>query len=118
MAFLHEEEDDHNNTDKRKEYGAEDRYSSEPQKAHLTGEFVIFAKFGGHALRHLASRLANVVRQGGRDAGRQTKNPVFAIFKKIRTQASIIVALFYALYLGLVTSKQFDKGTFRRIIYL
>jgi len=24
----------------RKEYGAEDRYSSEPQKAHLTGEFV------------------------------------------------------------------------------
>jgi len=45
-----------------KEYGAEDRYSSEPQKAHLTvGEFVIVAKFGGHALRHLAklaSRLA------------------------------------------------------------
>jgi len=63
MAFLHEEEDDHNTTD---EYGAEDRYSSEPQKAHLTGEFVIVAKFGGHALRHLASRLANVVRQGGR----------------------------------------------------
>jgi len=23
------------------------RYSSEPQKAHLTGEFVIVAKFGG-----------------------------------------------------------------------
>jgi len=38
MAFLHEE---HNTTDERKEYGAEDRYSSEPQKAHLTGEFVI-----------------------------------------------------------------------------
>jgi len=36
------------------------------------------AKFGGHALRHLASRLANVVRQGGR----QTKNLVLAIFKK------------------------------------
>jgi len=47
MAFLHEEEDDHNTTDERKEYGAEDRYSSEPQKAHLTGEFVIVAKFGG-----------------------------------------------------------------------
>jgi len=29
MAFLHEEEkDDHNHTDERKEYGAEDRYSS------------------------------------------------------------------------------------------
>jgi len=65
MAFLHEE-DDHNHTDERKEYGAEDRYLSEPQKAHLTGEFVIFAKFGGHVLRHLASRLANVIRQGGR----------------------------------------------------
>jgi len=39
------------------------------KKAHLTGEFVIVAKFGGHALRHLASRLANVVR-GGREGGR------------------------------------------------
>ena len=38
----------------KKEHGAEDRYSSEPQKAHPTGEFVIVAKFGGHALRHLA----------------------------------------------------------------
>jgi len=37
MAFLHEEEDDHNTTDEKKEYGTEDRYSSEPQKAHLTG---------------------------------------------------------------------------------
>jgi len=51
---------------KKKEYGAEDRDSSEPQKKHLTGEFVIVAKFGGHALRHLASKLANVIRQGGR----------------------------------------------------
>jgi len=66
MAFLHEEEDDHNTTDERKEYGAEDRYSLEPQKAHLTGDFVIMVKFGGHALRHLASRLVNVIRQGGR----------------------------------------------------
>jgi len=68
MAFLHEEQDDHNTTDERKEYGAEDRYSSEPQKAHLTDEFVIVAKFGGHALHHLASRLVNVIRQGGREA--------------------------------------------------
>ena len=75
MAFLHEEEDDRNHTDEKKEYGAEDRYLSEPQKAHLTGEFVIVAKFGSHALRHLAFRLANG--QGGR----QTKNLVLAIFK-------------------------------------
>jgi len=74
MAFVHEEEDDHNTTDERKEYGAEDRYSSEPQKAHL---IVIVAKFGGHALHHFACRPANVVRQGGR----QTKNLVLAIFK-------------------------------------
>jgi len=67
MAFLHDEEDDHNTTDERKEYGAEDRYLSEPEKAHLTDEFVIVGKFGSHALRRLAaSRLANVVRQGGR----------------------------------------------------
>ena len=71
MAFLHEKEDDHTHTDERKEYGAEDRYFSEPQKAHLTGEFVIVAKFGSHALRHLASRLANVVRQGGRQGCRE-----------------------------------------------
>jgi len=78
MAFLHEEEDDHNTTtDERKEYGAEDRYSSETQKAHLTGEFIIVTKFGGHASRHLASRLANVVRQRGREGGRQI---VLAIF--------------------------------------
>jgi len=67
MAFLHEEEDNHNHTDKKKEYDAEkweNRYSSEP---HLTGEFVlIVAKFGDHALRHSASRFANVIRQGGR----------------------------------------------------
>ena len=66
MAFLHEEENDHTHTDEKKEYGAEDRHSLEPQKVHFTGEFVIVAKFGGHSLRHLASRLANVVRQRGR----------------------------------------------------
>ena len=41
MAFLHEEEDDHTHTDEKNEYGAEDRYLSKPQKAHLIGEFVI-----------------------------------------------------------------------------
>jgi len=84
VAFSHEEEDNHDTTDERKEDGAEGRYSSEPQKAHLTDEFVIVAKFGGHALCHLASRLVNVVRQGGRQEGRQTKNLVLAIFFKIR----------------------------------
>jgi len=59
MAFLHEEEDDYNTTDERKEHGTEDRYSSEPQKVHLPGEFVIVAMFSGHALHYLASRLAN-----------------------------------------------------------
>ena len=49
----------HTHTDERKEYSTEDRYSSEPQKAHLTGEFIIVAKFGGRALRHLASRKAD-----------------------------------------------------------
>ena len=62
---------DHSHTAEKKEYGAEDRYSSEPQKVHLTGKFVIVAKFGGHALRHLASRLVNMrlvnmIRQGDR----------------------------------------------------
>jgi len=73
MAFLHEEEDVHNTTDERKEYGIEDRYSSELQKEHLTGEFIILAKYGGHAFCRLASRLAYVVRQGERQGGRQTK---------------------------------------------
>ena len=78
MAFLHEKEDDHNHKDEKKEHGAEDKYLSEPQQAHSTGKFVIVTKFGGHALYHLASRLANVIRQGGS----QTKNLVLAIFKK------------------------------------
>jgi len=53
MAFLHEEEDAHNHKDEKIEHGAEDRYSSEPQKAHPTGESVIVVKFGGHALCHI-----------------------------------------------------------------
>ena len=73
MAFLHEEED-HNHIDKGKEYGAEDRDLLKPQKAHLTDEFIIVAKFGAHALRRLASRLVNVIREGGR----QTINLVLA----------------------------------------
>jgi len=52
MAFLLEEEYSHNHADERKKNGAEDRYLSEPQKAHLTGEFIIFAKFGGRVLHH------------------------------------------------------------------
>ena len=36
----------------------------EPEKAHPTGEFIIVAKFDGHMLCHLASRVANVIRQG------------------------------------------------------
>ena len=63
VAFLREDGDDHDHTD---EHGTEDRYSLEPQKAHLTGEFVILV----HHLR--ASRLANVIRQGRR----QTKKPI------------------------------------------
>ena len=38
------------------------------------------AKFGGHVLRHLASRL---IRQGSREGGRQTKNLVLAFFLKL-----------------------------------
>ena len=109
MAFLHKE-DDHNDTDKRKEYGAEDRYSSEPQKVHLTGEFIIVEKFSGHVLRHLASRLANVIRQAD-------EKPSFSDLQK-QICTSIIVALVYALHLGLVTPQQFNKGTFSRLICL
>ena len=49
MAFLREEKGNHNYKDEKKRHGAEDRCSSEPQKAHPKGEFVIVAKFGGHA---------------------------------------------------------------------
>jgi len=40
-------------------------------KTHLTGEFVIVAKFGDCALCHLASSLSNVVKQVAGMAGRQ-----------------------------------------------
>ena len=73
MALLHEE-DDHNHKDKTNN---KVQRTDTPEKAHPTGEFVIVARFGGHVLHHLASRLVNVIRQGGRG---QTKNLVLVIF--------------------------------------
>ena len=61
MALLHEEKK--TTITKKKIKGAEDRYLSEPEKAHPTGQFIIMAKYGGHELHHLASRLANVIRE-------------------------------------------------------
>ena len=43
-------------------------------KRHI---FVIVATFGGYSLRHLASRLVNVIRQGGREADQK---PSFSDF--------------------------------------
>ena len=43
----------------------------EPEKAHPTGEFVIVAKFGDHALCCLTSSLSNVIGQAGRQARTQ-----------------------------------------------
>ena len=57
----------------------------EPEKVCPIGEFTIVAKFGGHVLRHLPSRLANVIRRvgGGRQAGRLiqslNQNPLIKI---------------------------------------
>ena len=56
MALLHEEEDDHNYKDKKKEQGAEDKYSSEPEKAHPFAEFIPYhssAMSHSHASKHL-----------------------------------------------------------------
>ena len=56
MALLHEEEDDHNYKDKKKEQGAEDRYSLEPEKAHPFAEFIPYhssAMSHSHASKHL-----------------------------------------------------------------
>ena len=53
MAFLHEEENDHNHKDEKKEHGAEGRYSSEPQKAHPTGEFMTWCPTD---LKHLCCK--------------------------------------------------------------
>jgi len=79
--LLHEEEeDDHNHKDEKKEDGAEDRYSSEPQRTHPTGEFVIVAKFGGHVLHHLASRLVNVIRAERQNKNQFLKNPYLSFY--------------------------------------
>ena len=48
------------------------RQTSEPEKSHSTGEFVIVLKFDDHMLHRLASSLLNVIRQ----VGRQMKIPV------------------------------------------
>jgi len=72
MALYHEEEDDQNPLDKRKKQGAEGRQTSEPEKAHSTGEFVIVAKFGDHVLCRLAFSLLNVIRQAGRQADKNS----------------------------------------------
>jgi len=53
MSLLHEE-DDHKYQYKRSNKGTEGRQILEPEKVHLTGEFVILAKFGDHVLCHLA----------------------------------------------------------------
>ena len=66
MALLHEVKDDHNHEDKRSNKGAEGRHSSESEKAHLSGEFVIMEKFGDHVLCRLTSSLSNVIRQADR----------------------------------------------------
>jgi len=42
MALLHEE-DDHIPQDKKEKQGTEGKQTSEPEKAHPTGEFVIVA---------------------------------------------------------------------------
>jgi len=49
-----------------------ERQTSEPEKAHPTGEFIIMAKFGDHVLRRLASSLSNVIKQGGRQADKNS----------------------------------------------
>jgi len=59
MVLLHEEEDDHNH----KETLCRGKVLVRTSKGTSTGEIVIVAKLGGHVLCHLASRLANVIRE-------------------------------------------------------
>jgi len=47
--------------DERKIQGMDSADSSEPQKAHLTGEFAVVTKNGGHALLSLGSILLTVI---------------------------------------------------------
>ena len=37
--------------------------TSEPEKVHFTGKFILVANFGVHVLHCLASKLSNVIRQ-------------------------------------------------------
>ena len=59
--------------------GTEGKYSSEPEKAHPTGEFIIVAKLSGHVLGCLASSLSILVKQ----VGRQTKISLQALDNSI-----------------------------------
>ena len=54
---------------------------SNPQKAHPTSEFVIVSYYRDYRARSLVRRLSNVIRQAGRQVGRQTKNPVCDFLK-------------------------------------
>ena len=55
--------------------------TSELEKAHLTGEFIMVANFGDHVLHCLASSLSNVIRQ----VDRQTKNSSLGNFLEFST---------------------------------
>jgi len=46
---------------KEKRHSREGAYSLEPQKAHLTVDFVVVMKNGGRAFLHLGSMFATVV---------------------------------------------------------
>ena len=61
----------------RQKQGAGSGHLSNPQKAHPTSEFVIVSYYRDYRAHSLVRRLSNVIRQ----VGRQTKNPVLAIFK-------------------------------------
>ena len=64
---------------KRQKQGAGSGHLSNPQKAHPTSEFVIVSYYRDYSACSLVRRLSNVIRQ----VGRQMKNPVLAIFKKL-----------------------------------
>ena len=74
MALLHEE-DNHNHKDKNNSK-MQRTDTCRNLKGMSHSKFVIVAKFGGHALCHLASGLTNVIKQGER----QTKNLISVIF--------------------------------------
>jgi len=71
--------------------------------AHLTGEFVSEAKFGGHVLSHLASSLLIVVKQ---------VDKMFRQLFKVRYLAVNNYLIVLTLYLALVTPRLFCKCAF------